>query len=507
LSKLLRNSLLVSFLSLGGAFLNFLSQIVIAGYFGANAERDAFFAASVIPAYINTIVAGSLGVVFLPKLIDARVNKQVTEVELISGVAGFTLLFLALLGLGLAAFSNLLVGWLFPGFNTEESRITALLIQVLCPAIIFQSYTSILSCVYHAEGKFLIPAGAHLITPLVNIALVTLLYDHLGIVSLAIGTSLGYTIALLIVQARIPIKYRFQPLLFLRSTAVAGCLRESIPWLLGGFVYRANTIVERMVASRFPAGVISYLGYAGGLITTLSLITMNGIATTIFPRLAEAWSARDRTKLQDLFGISLKFTFALCVPIIISILAFSDTIIKVLFERGAFSSSDTTHVAALLTINTGAFIFICMNTIPGKLLYATGTSKLAIANGIIEVAIYIVAAFVLSDLFSYTGIAYAQILSTMCSTLFAALILQMRFGVFNGQGLAGDMMKIVICGLVSYLVMISYKLWIDKATLVITITLGGAGLAIYLLMVIHFLKEGRMIKNLLIAKIQSFYTS
>jgi putative peptidoglycan lipid II flippase len=279
-----------------------------------------------------------------------------------------------------------------------------------------------------------------------------------------------------------------------------------ILWQIGGFIYRGNTVVERMVASQFSHGVVSYFGYVGALITTLSLITMNGIGTTIFPKLAEAWASRDLSRLRELFAASLKFTFALCVPIIVSILAFGNTFVRVLFERGAFTPTDTEEVGSLLMLCTGTFLFICINTIPGKLLAATGTSKLAVVNAVLEVGIYVVMAFVLSNIFSYRGIAFAQIISTLCSAVFASVVLQIRFQVYGTAGLGKDLLLIALCGLFSYGVMTSYRLILASAygqgdpSLLITILFGGIGLILYLFLIAISLKEAKLIIVIIVDK-------
>lgn len=512
MSKILKNSLVVSILGFVGAFLNFISQIVIAGYFGAGAERDAFFAASVVPTYINTVVLGSIGIVFLPALMEAKTNKKTTESTLIAGVTGSTLMVLVTITICLGLFAGPAARLFFPGFDAEVSHTTASLLVILCPAILFQSYTSVLTGIYHAEGKFIIPSIVHLIPPVTNVVFVVALHDEIGILALALGTSVGFTTSFLIVQLHQPIRYTPNPLLFFKNAEVSRCVRAALPWLIGGFIYRGNTIAERMVASQFPEGVVSYLGYVGALITTLSLISMNGIGTTIFPKLAEAWASRDLDRLRLLFAAGLKFTFALCVPIIVGILAFNYTMIKVLFERGAFTPADTEKVSALLAVCTASFLFMCINTIPGKILAATGTSRLAVINGVVEVVVYVTLAFVLSDMFSYWGICYAQILSTMCSVVFASVVLQIRFRAYSVSGLLRDLGVILVCGAITYLIMTSHLLipsvesTFGQASMTIAIIFGGLGIIVYGLLISVFIREARPIIDMILNKFRKWIT-
>jgi putative peptidoglycan lipid II flippase len=505
LSKLLKNSIIGSGFALGTALLNFASQIIIAAYFGANRERDAFFAASVIPTYISTIVIGSLGAVFLPKLVDIKVSKPGALNGLVDGVITFAIMFLTSLGLLIAVFSDRVVSLLFSGFGPAETELTSELIVLLAPSIVLQPLSSVLGAVYHAEKKFLLPAACFIMIPLTAVLSAVLLHGFLGIRSLAIGTSIGYLITFVVLQVHIPIPYKIRPRAMFDSNDARECLWFSLPWIFGGFIYRGGTVIERMVASRFPAGVMSYLGYAGGLITTLSAVTMNGIATTIFPTLAESWTLRDFGRLRYLFGLSLKFTLVVCIPIIAAIVAYDRSIIVTLFERGAFTRNDTLQVSALLSIMSVTFLFNCLNTVPAKLLYITNTSWLAIINGFAEVGIYIVGSIVLSGMFSYVGIAYAQVLSTACSTLLVVSILQFKFKVLNAPSLGRDLLKIVLFGVFIYLCMISYKLFFDDQTLFISVLFGSGSMVIYFFLITSFLHEGRLIPPMIMGKLNKIF--
>jgi peptidoglycan biosynthesis protein MviN/MurJ (putative lipid II flippase) len=57
---------------LGGVFsilAGFINQMIIAAYFGAGAEMDAYFTALVIPAYFQVVLITGLSFVFIPAFV------------------------------------------------------------------------------------------------------------------------------------------------------------------------------------------------------------------------------------------------------------------------------------------------------------------------------------------------------------------------------------------------------------------------------------------------------
>ena len=66
---MIKSTIQVTLFSLLGIAINFLIQLLLAYYFGATQERDAYFAALTIPTYIAVIFTGSIGMMLLPYLV------------------------------------------------------------------------------------------------------------------------------------------------------------------------------------------------------------------------------------------------------------------------------------------------------------------------------------------------------------------------------------------------------------------------------------------------------
>ena len=76
---LLKSTLQITIFSILGILVSFVTQMIIAANFGATIERDAYFAAVVVPTYITTVLLGSLTVTFIPIFIEYEIKKSREE--------------------------------------------------------------------------------------------------------------------------------------------------------------------------------------------------------------------------------------------------------------------------------------------------------------------------------------------------------------------------------------------------------------------------------------------
>src|SRR6185369_2213832 len=147
---IVKSSIQVTAITVLNLVINFLVQLVVAFYFGAKLERDAYFLAIAIPTYISTVFAGSFGVVFLPKLIKIYVDKSDKEFEFINLILNNSFYFLLLVSIVGIFFSESIIGFIAPGFSDEGIQIASTSLRILFPTVIFQGLSGILASVYQS---------------------------------------------------------------------------------------------------------------------------------------------------------------------------------------------------------------------------------------------------------------------------------------------------------------------------------------------------------------------
>ncbi|MDP1678361.1 MAG: lipid II flippase MurJ [Bacteroidota bacterium] len=413
----------VTLLILLNVIVSFSSQLLIAYYFGTNTDRDAYFSAVVIPTYITAVFTGSFVVVFLPELVsllEKNLNEAVRFASTIIMLSAVLMSIIALLGV---LYSDVIISITSYGFNSLQLKLSSQLLKILMPTVVFQSLTGLFASVYQAHHKFIAATIAPIFSPIVVVAILFFFVNDFGIETLAMGSLLG---------SFFPAVFLFTGLLRTKKIAFAFNIRNnsvrhvvitSAPLFITGILYRLTGVFERMIASNLSTGSISFLGYANQLATTLGTIITGGIATTIFPHMAQAWAANEKQQFYRYITRGITIVFLSCFPIIALVLALGEPIIQIVFERGAFSHSSTQAVALTFQILMGSFLFSSLGGITIKALYVMSKTKTVAFIAVTEIIIYLLMGFWLSDEYSYKGLATALSISAGVNIILCIVIL------------------------------------------------------------------------------------
>lgn len=436
---LFKPTLQITVFSILGILVSFVTQIIIAAKFGATMERDAYFAAVVVPTYVTTVLVGSLTVTFVPIFIEYETKKNKEEAWKVASI--FTnLTFLVLFGISLLGFifARQLISAAAPGFKGEELLLTASLLRIILPAIIFSGLTSLLSSIYYTAHQFLRPAIVPVINTVFMLLSVVFLTPYWGIKSLAFGYLIGTIFGFLILVPIFSKQGRYSFSFDFSNEGVRQIIKVMTPLVLAGLFYRASTLIQRMIASTLPTGSISYLGYAMRITSILGGIATAGISTTIFPVMARSWVENDLVKVREYFAKGVRIIMLITFPIAMVFIVLRVPIIQVIFERGAFDHKTTVAVADVLAILMVAFISLGLGNVVGKGFYLSQKTKLLAILGIMQTVLYIGYAYTLAVHFSYTGLAVATSLRFFFPIILNTMIMRTIYkGIEGGYILKG----------------------------------------------------------------------
>ncbi len=489
---LLKPTLQITCFTMLGVLVSFFTQIIIAAKFGATMQRDAYFAAVVIPGYITAVLLGSLTVIFVPIFIEYETKKSKQEAWKIASVIT-NLTFLVLFGIALLGviFARQLLSITAPGFSGEQLSYTASLLRIILPSIIFSGLSSLLSSIYYAEHRFLRPAILPVISAVLMLLSVLLLSRWWGIKSLAFGYLIGTVVSFLIL-APVFIKYgRYHFDFDFRNEGVRQVIRVMTPLVLAGVFYRAGTVIERMIASTLPTGSISYLGYATRLTQILAGIATLGISMTIFPVMARRWSENDLAKVREYFAKGLRIIMLITFPIAMIIVVLGVPIIQLLFERGAFTRETTLAVASvLLILLAGPFICGGLGAIVWKGFYISQRTRLAALLGVTHTLIYIGTAYVLAKYYSFIGLAWASTIGFVIGISMGLIAMKFIFKRINGKEILAGFGAILVSSLLSgFCIFSCFNLLPSVCTLALRVTAAGSlGLIAYIWLTVYIFK-------------------
>jgi putative peptidoglycan lipid II flippase len=139
-----------------------------------------------------------------------------------------------------------------------------------------------------------------------------------------------------------------------------------IPGVIAGGITQINIVIGTIIAS-MEASAVSYLYYADRLYQLPLGIVGVAIGVVLLPDLSRHLGAGNRAAAMDSQNRSMELALLLTLPAAVALFVAAEPIIRVLFERGAFSTRDTEATAwALAAFSAGLPAFVLIKVLqPG----------------------------------------------------------------------------------------------------------------------------------------------
>jgi putative peptidoglycan lipid II flippase len=363
--------------TLASRLLGFLRDIAVAGLFGAGARADAFFVALQIANLARRLLAeGALNAAFVPLYLRIRAADGEAEAGALAGrLAGTLTVALVALAAFLALAMPLVILLLAPGFAADAARggRAAEWARLMLPYLVFAGPAALVMGLLNAERRF---AAAAWIAALFNLvlllALVFVIVAGFGDSDLS-GRILAGSVALaglgqlaLMIVALRRLSYRIPRPSISFDRQFRDFIRLAIPGLIAGAIPQLMLMAGIIAASASP-GAISWLYYAQRLIELPLGLVGVAIGTVLVPTLSHAHVTDQREDVAAAQSQGLVLALGLSLPAAIALVVLAEPIVRVLFERGAFTPQDTVATAtALAALALG---------LPGHVLFKTWSSS------------------------------------------------------------------------------------------------------------------------------------
>jgi putative peptidoglycan lipid II flippase len=353
--KLYRAFFTVGSLTMASRLFGFVRDILVAGILGAGAIADAFFAAFTIPNLFRRLFAeGAFNSAFVP-LFAGRIETEGKEAARRFAEDAMAVLLAALLVL--TAVAEVAMPWLMylfaPGFADDAAKfdLTDVMTRIVFPYLACMSLVALLSGILNSVHRFAAAAA----TPILfNIVLIIVLlgaaWAGLGNTpATGIALAWGVTVAGLAQLVWVAIAVRREGLgLSLRWPRMTDGVRRLLilggPGIVSGGVTQINIWIGGMIAT-FDAGARSFLYYADRLYQLPLSIVGVAIGVVLLPDLTRSLRAGDTVSAQDSQNRSLELALLLTMPAAVALAAAAEPIVRILFERGAFTANDTQATA------------------------------------------------------------------------------------------------------------------------------------------------------------------
>lgn len=426
----------VAFLTIISKILGLARDLVIAHYFGTSMQADAFNMAYLFTGNFFIIFGGVGGpfysavVAALPKYIFEHSAKDIWNFlkKLILNttyvLAGFCVLVFFLKPYVLTAFIN-------KQANPEYFNLTLLNIDILLPLIIIAGPIGILFGVLNCYKKYLEPS---LSPAMINVALIVAVFfmgDSFSGLALAIGTSIGGVLSLLLqVPALVDIKKNHLEDNPSQKDLSQKSFSEILyPALLATIVSQLIVFVDSFFCRDLEQGSWSALVLANRLVQMPLGVLLTAFLVPVFPRIGEVIARGENKEVARLLKKSIQTMVVLCVPAVIVGCVWSEDIIRILFQRGAFTAHSTQMVGSV-------FFYLCFSILPyvirdslTRALYSYGDSKSPLYVIIFAIFVKLILNYFLVKQFGLDGLAISTTIISILNAGILFRVLQKRLAL------------------------------------------------------------------------------
>jgi putative peptidoglycan lipid II flippase len=461
--------------------------------FGAGFQMDAFEAAFRLPNLLRRLFAeGAFAQAFVPILAEYRSRRGDSATRALVGRVGALLavMLLAVTVIGVLA-APWLVYALAGGFARTPGKVelTATLIRIVFPYILFVSLVSLAGGVLNVYRRFAIPA----FTPvLLNVSIIggavfLAPYFDPPIKALAVGVAIGGVAQLalqLYAVARLGMLVR--PIFDPRDEGVRRVLRAMGPAVIGVSAAQISVLISTQLAALLGDGRISWITYADRLMEFPTALLGVALGTVILPSLAQHHSDANHEEYSALLDWGLRLALLLALPAAVALWILSVPLVATLYQYGRFAIDDVWQTrAALLGYAVGLPALILIKILaPG--FYARQVMrtpvKVAFVTVIVTQAVAVLLAWPLG--FGHAGLTLATSLGA-CLNASVLFVLLRRAGFFvPRKGWLMFVLRIfvalaVLGGLLAWLVgsaqeWLAAGLWTRAGRLAMLVVAGGA---------------------------------
>lgn len=348
--------------------LGFVRDILTAAVMGAGPIADAFFVALKLPNFFRRVTAeGAFSVSFVP-LYSAKLEKKGEgQAEEFASNAFAVMLTILVPFTILAMFAMpFIIYAIAPGFEAGEMRYEAAveMSRITFPYLLLMSLAALLGGVLNAHDRFAPFAAAPVFFNLCLIAALLWVVPFTATPGHALAWGVFAAGIVQLVWLIWCIKRAGFPL-WLRRPSFDGDIKKLFklmgPGVISAGVVHINLFADVIIASMLAPGAISYLYYADRLNQLPLGLVGIAVGTALLPMLSKAFSAKNTERAQHLFNRALEICLILALPAAAALFLVSEEMVRVLFERGAFTAADTSAAAkVLMGYAIGLPAYICV---------------------------------------------------------------------------------------------------------------------------------------------------
>jgi putative peptidoglycan lipid II flippase len=398
-------------------------DLAVAHSFGRSDTLDAFLFAFMLPAFALNLVVGAVSAALVPVLVETRQKDGAAAgQQLLSSVMLLTVAALVAVALLLALLAQMYLPWLGHSFSPQKQLLTREFLYFLAPWLVLSGLATFMACVLNAIEKFAVPALVPILTPSVVLVCIAVWTHASSGFALALGTLAGSFLEVALLYYLVK---KYQILGAVRwhgfDQRVRAVVSQTGPMMAGCLLMGATPVVDQFMAAMLGSGNVSALSYGSKVPAALLAIGATALSTATLPYFSRMAAENDWQGCRHTLKRYSALMLSVSIPITVVLIVFSRSLVRLLFQRGAFTSLDTgvvSQVQACYSLQIPAYV-LCMLFV--RFISSVRRNDLLMYASAINLVVDIVMNLVLMRVWGVAGIALSTSIVVVGSLIFLSL--------------------------------------------------------------------------------------
>lgn len=405
-----------------GKAVSFFIPFFIAAWFGVTSETDSFFFAYGIILFLACIFAPVVESVIVPYIAEARTKNEDVG-KFVGGVLGVgSIGLLVLTGVVFLVFKPILS--VVTRFDQQALSLVYKLLIETSPLIMFLFWTSISAGTLNAYKKFAFPAVSPAFRAVVNLSIIFVFKDKLGVHSIALGYVAGEFVRLIVLLGMIKRLNIFELNLSLQlNNRFREFLKTGSYQVIGMLVVGLVPFVDKTMASWLGEGSISVLHYAERLYMIPIVFMTTGLLVTVLSHWSKRFYESGYQRLMEDVKKAVKTVTVITLPIVFLLILIHKPIVDLAFGRGEFDSRKLPEVGLVWVCYLLGVVPYIIAQVYVQAHFVLKNTKAIMQCTFCLFILNVLLNYILMRPFKVAGIA----LATTCVSLFTLLFLGMLF--------------------------------------------------------------------------------
>lgn len=416
----LKNTFWLGFFTIISRILGYARERLIAYYLGVSVITDAISISLKLPSFFRrTLAEGAFSSSFLP--VFSKIPEDQKKSFFITSLTILITILIPLLILSIF-WTCEVVCFLLPKIKNfpEKLNYVVSFSKVTFPFIVFICIASLLSCVLQSYQKFKLAAAVPFLGNL-TIIICSIFFIKIGFFTseakaIVVSSLLcGFVQMIVLVLPVLKILKKGSYKINFKTKNVQDFFKKFLPGALGSAGTQINILIETSFISILSVGGASYIAYADRTIHLLVGVVSVSISTTLLPALASAIKTEEK---KMLLSTAIHLCFLISIPALIGCVFFGKTIIKLLYNYGAFKQEFIEPTSkALLGLSIGLPSFFVVKVFSSA-CFANGDTKTPATATLFSIFTCVAFSLVLVKSHGFLGLTLATSLASYVNSIF-----------------------------------------------------------------------------------------